>query len=167
MAWFHPKTLLDKTYEIGILIKGFDGAVELLAGLFLLVVRPSTIGHLTHLITQAELGEDPHSRIATHILHYGENLARGRNMFAIWFLLTHGLIKVVLVVSLLRSKMWAYPFALVTLGLFIVYQLYEMAVKPSWGMAFLTVLDVGIVWLVWREWQQIKQGTHRSQTRAA
>lgn len=161
MAWFHPKTLLDKTYEIGILIKGFDGLVELIAGLFLLIVRPETIGHLTHLITQAELNEDPHSIVATHILHYGETLAKGHNIFAILFLLTHGLTKVVLVVCLLRAKLWAYPFALITLGIFILYQLYELSTKPTFGMAFLTVLDAVIIWLVWREWQQVKLGLHK------
>lgn len=156
MAWFHPKTLLDKTYEIGILIKGIDGFVELVAGLFLLIVRPATIGHWTHLITQAELNENAHNVIATHVLHYGESLARGRNVFAIAFLLTHGIIKLVLVISLLRGKMWAYPFALVTLGLFVVYQAYELVVKTTFGMSFLTALDLLIIWLVWREWQQVK-----------
>ena len=156
MAWFHPKTLLDKTYEIGIFIKGFDGLVELIAGLFLLIVRPSTIGHWTHAITQAELAENPHSFIATHVLHYGNSLAHGRNTFAIIFLLLHGIIKVTLVVALLRNKPWAYPFAIGALGLFIVYQVYELVTKPTFGMAFLTVLDALIIWLVWREWHQVK-----------
>ncbi len=155
MAWFHPKTLLDKTYEIGIFIKGFDGLVELIAGLFLLIVQPATIGHWTHSIAQAELGED-HGFIATHVVHYGESLSHGRNAFAITFLLLHGIIKVALVAALLRNKPWAYPFAIVALGLFIAYQAYELVVKPTFGMAFLTVLDALIIWLVWREWNQVK-----------
>lgn len=160
MAWFHPRTLLDKTYEIGILIKGFDGAVELIAGLFLWIVRPETIGRWTHYVTQAELAENPHSFIATHVLHYGETLAKGENTFAILFLLTHGLVKVGLVAALLRNKMWAYPWAMVALTLFLAYQLYELATKPTFGMAFLTVLDAIIIWLVWREWgQQTRQAS--------
>ncbi|MGF7229438.1 MAG: DUF2127 domain-containing protein [Candidatus Saccharibacteria bacterium] len=157
MAWFHPKTLLDKTYEIGILIKGVDGFFETVAGLFLLIIRPETIGHWTRLITQTELEENPHNLVATHVLHYGQSLAHGRNIFAIAFLLTHGIIKLVLVVSLLRAKMWAYPFALITLGLFVLYQVYELIVHATFGMGFLTVLDLFIIWLVWREWQQVQR----------
>ena len=153
MAWFHPKSLLDKTYEIGIVIKGIDGLTEFAGGLLLWLVPGSTILHFVTWLTRSELREDPHDFLATHLLHYGQTLAGGHHLFAILFLLTHGLIKLVLVVALLRNLAWSYPFALATLGIFIVYQLYELAVKPTFGMAILTVFDVLIVWLVWREWQ--------------
>jgi uncharacterized membrane protein len=156
MTLFRPKTLFDKVYEIGIFIKGFDGVLELIGGSLLLFVSPAGIGKITSLLTQHELTQDPHDFIATHILHYGHSLAVGHNLFAALFLLTHGLVKVVLVTCLLLNKLWAYPFALATLGLFLVYQLYEMIVSPSFGMAFLTILDAVIIGLVWREWQKVK-----------
>lgn len=165
MTWFHPKSLLDKTYEIGILIKGIDGLSEFVAGMLLWLVPPHAVIRLTTWLTHDELQQDPHDFFATHILHYGQHLATGHNTFAILFLLTHGLIKIVLVVALLRNLKWSYPFALVTLGLFIVYQIYEMIVKPTFGMAFLTVLDSVIVWLVWREWQKYQQ-LHTAKTKS-
>lgn len=154
--WFHPRSLLDKTYEIGILIKGFDGAMELLGALFLFVVPSSAINHLTHALVDTELTNDPHSFIATHVLHFGTELAKGHNTFAVLFLLTHGAVKVGLVLALLRQKLWAYPLALVALSAFLVYQGYLLITKASLGMAFLTVLDTLIIWLVWREWKKIK-----------
>lgn len=157
MSWFKPTSLLDKTYEIGIIIKGIDGVLELIGGVLVLVVKPHTIDSIARFLTQHELSRDPHDFVATHILAYGQELKRGSTAFAAAFLLTHGLVKVVLVTSLLRNKMWAYPFAIITLGLFIVYQLYRMAVQPTFGMAFLTVLDAVIVWLIWREWNQVKR----------
>ena len=166
MPLFHPKTLLDKTYEVGIAIKGFDGVLELIGGTLLLIVSPATIGHLTTTLTQHALTEDPHDFIATHVLHYGTKLAAGHNVFAALFLLTHGLVKVVLVTCLLLNKLWAYPFALVTLSLFLIYQLYEMIVAPSLGMGFLTVLDAVIIWLVWREWQNVKSERNHQNQRA-
>lgn len=156
MAWYHPKTLFDKTYEVGIIIKGIDGLFELLGGLVLLLVSPHTFGRLATWLTHGELDQDPHDFIAVHILHTGQQLAAGRNWFAIAFLLTHGIVKVVLVVALLRNKLWAYPFAFVALGLFLVYQVYELVLQVTAGMALLTVLDVIIIWLVWREWQKVK-----------
>ena len=37
--------------------------------------------------------------------------------------------------------------------LFLIYQVYILVVSPSFGMAFLSVLDVIIIGLVYREWQ--------------
>jgi len=154
--WFHPRSLLDKTYEIGILIKGFDGTVELLGALLLFVVPSSTIKHLTHALVDTELTNDPHNFIATHVLHFGTELAKGHNTFAILFLLTHGAVKVGLVLALLRQKLWAYPLALVALSVFLVYQVYLLVTKASLGMGILSVFDAFIIWLVWREREKIK-----------
>jgi uncharacterized membrane protein len=157
MAWFSPRSLFDKTYEIGIVIKGIDGAFELIGGLLLALVPGSAIMHLTRYLTQNELANDPHDFVATHIAHYGTQLSGGHNVFAILFLLTHGAVKVVLVVALLRQKVWAYPWALVALILFLAYQMWLLVTKPTFVMAFLTVLDAVIIWLVWREWHKIRE----------
>ncbi|HKU18680.1 MAG TPA: DUF2127 domain-containing protein [Candidatus Saccharimonadales bacterium] len=156
MAWFHPRSLLDKTYEIGIIIKGIDGSLELLGGLLLVLVPGSVFLRLARFLTQTELANDPHDFFATHILRYGAQLAAGRNVFAILFLLTHGAVKVGLVIALLRQKHWAYPWAIGALTLFLVYQLYLLVTKPTLFMAFLSVLDATIIWLVWREWQKLR-----------
>src|SRR5690349_16914706 len=124
MAWFKPTTLLDKTYELGILIKGIDGVLELIGGVAVLVTPPSVVDSLVNRVTQHELQIDPNDFIASHIAQFGHEFAHGNHLFAALFLLSHGLVKVVLVVSLLRNYRWAYPFAVVTLGAFLAYQLY-------------------------------------------
>ncbi|HZL08182.1 MAG TPA: DUF2127 domain-containing protein [Candidatus Dormibacteraeota bacterium] len=158
MPLFHPKTLLDKAYEIGILIKGIDGVLELVGGALVLLLNPHTITNITNFLTQDALQENPHNIIATHVLKLGNHLAGGHNFFAAAFLLTHGLVKVVLVACLLLNKLWAYPWALGVLGLFLVYQAYLLVTKPTFGMAFLTVLDIVIIGLIYREWQQVRRG---------
>lgn len=159
MPWFHPKTLLDKTYEIGILIKGFDGVVELIGGVLVLVLSPGAILNITNFFAQEFLEKNPHNFIGNHIEKAGHHLASGQTTFAALFLLTHGLVKVVLVTCLLLNKLWAYPYALVALGLFLVYQLYLLVTRPTFGMAFLTVLDAVIIYLVYREWQKVRAST--------
>lgn len=156
MPLFHPKTLLDKAYEIGIVIKGIDGVLELVGGILVLALNPHTITNVTNFLTQDALQENPHNIIATHVLKLGNHLAGGHNIFAAAFLLTHGLVKVVLVTCLLLNKLWAYPWAIGVLGLFLAYQAYLLVTAPTFGMGFLTVLDIVIIWLVYREWQQIR-----------
>ena len=156
MAFFKPTTLLDKFYEIGILIKGVDGLVELLSGLLLLIVPPHVIQNITYALTRGELAQDPHDFFATHLAHAGAHLAEGHNAFVVAFLLIHGAVKVGLVTALLLNKLWAYPVGIVLLGLLLLYQVYDLVTKPTIGMALLSVLDAAIVWLVWREWQRAK-----------
>ncbi len=153
MPWFHPKTLLDKTYEIGLFLKGFNGTFELIGGILVLTLSPHSINSITHFLTADALQESPHNFIAMHIAKAGAHLAAGHNFYAAAFLLTHGLVKVVLVVCLLLNKLWAYPWALVILTIFLIYQVYQLVVAPSFGFAFLTVLDIFILWLINREWQ--------------
>lgn len=156
LHFFKPKTLLDKFYEIGILIKGIDGTFELIGGILLLTLSSGTIMHITHWLVDAELTENPHSFIGKHVLHAGTQLAHGHNLFAALFLLTHGAVKVGLVVCLLLNKPWAYPVGLIVLGLLLLYQIYQLLTTPSFGMVFLSVLDVLIMWLIWREWRQVQ-----------
>ncbi len=164
MTIFHPQTLLDKTYEIGIVIKGIDGVLELIGGILVLSLSANAITGITHFLTESALQSNPHNYIATHIAKAGHNLAAGHNYFAAAFLLTHGLVKVVLVTCLLLNKLWAYPWALVILTLFLVYQVYQLITAPTFSMAFLSVLDVIIIFLVYREWQKVKTEPSKSST---
>lgn len=156
MERFRPHSLLDKAYEIGIVIKGIDGVLEFIGGILVLALSPGAVNGITKLLTQHELREDPHDFIATHVLKFGHNLAHGHNYFAAAFLLTHGTVKIVLVTCLLLNKLWAYPWALAVLGLFLIYQLYQVATNPTFGMIFLSILDAVIIWLIYREWSQVR-----------
>lgn len=157
MPLFRPQTLLDKAYEIGIIIKGIDGLLEVVGGLLVLTISPHTITGITQFLTQDALEDNPHNFIAVHIARAGHHLAAGHNLFAAAFLLTHGLVKVVLVACLLLNKLWAYPWALGVLGLFLVYQIYLLITQPGPGIALLSALDAVIIWLIWREWQQVRR----------
>ena len=63
---------------------------------------------------------------------------------------------VLIVVGLFRRERWAYPVAFVFLGGFVVYQVYRMTYAPSVGLALLTVFDLFIIWLTWREYRRMK-----------
>jgi uncharacterized membrane protein len=145
---------LDRTFTVGLVLKAADGVVEIIAGVLLLFITPSTIGRIARAVTAHELGEDPHDRLAHYILHTTEHLSSGTTLFGAAYLLSHGVSKVVLVALVLGNKLWAYPWLMVLLGVFIVYQLYVLIfVRFSWGLTALTVFDAVLVWLTWREYQ--------------
>lgn len=68
-------------------------------------------------------------------------------------MLIHGLVKVVLVWAVLKNRLWAYPWLIGFLIAFILYQAYELIVNFSWVLLALTVFDVVIILLTWREYQ--------------
>jgi uncharacterized membrane protein len=150
---FKPQDWLDRVFEIGIIAKGVNGAIELLGGLLLLFVTPEWIRHLAVSVTRVELSEDPHDFIATHLLHTTNGLTGNAVLFGAVYLLTHGAVKVVLVVALLLNKVWAYPWAIIVLLVFIGYQLYRISLTPTGGLIALTIFDVLIVLLTWREYR--------------
>lgn len=154
MSWFKPRDLLDRTFEVSIIAKGLDGMVELVGGLLLLLVTPATINHVVTTITQRELSEDPHDFIASHVLHLSSGLTGPAVRFAAAYLLLHGIVKIVLVVALLRTKLWAYPWMIGFLVVFIVYQLYRIALTPTAWLIALTIFDAFVAWLTWREWRK-------------
>jgi uncharacterized membrane protein len=67
--------------------------------------------------------------------------------------LSHGIVKLFLVVGLLRNKLWAYPAAIVVFVLFIAYQLYRLSSAPSPLLVLLTVFDVVVIGLTWHEYR--------------
>ena len=71
---FKPKDTLDRVFEIGIILKGLNGLAELVGGLLLLFVTPSSINRLVAQLTQGELSEDPHDVIAHYLLHTASGL---------------------------------------------------------------------------------------------
>ena len=131
----------DRVYMLTVAIKGFDGLIELLAGIVLLVA-PSELHKLMH-------------QLAQYIAHVDTDVTRGGLTIVILFLIVHGIVKLALVYALLRRILWAYPYALGVLVLFLIYQLYVCIVQPSVSMIVFAALDAIIVWVVWGEWRKL------------
>jgi uncharacterized membrane protein len=154
MPWFRPQDLLDQTFEIGIILKGLDGVLEVIGGLLLLVVSPATIDRVVTSLTQHELSEDPHDFLATHLLKTAHGLTGSAVLFGAVYLLAHGVVKVILVAALLKNQLWAYPWMVTFLAVFIVYQVYRLRLQASVGLAALTIFDAAIAWLTYREYRK-------------
>ncbi|WP_285116474.1 DUF2127 domain-containing protein [Leifsonia sp. fls2-241-R2A-40a] len=146
-------SLLDRTFFVSLVLKGLDGVLELLAGVALLFISPDKIAAVTRALTLHELHEDPHDPIANALVRYTSSLSVSATLFGAIYLLAHGVVKVILVLAVLRGKLWAYPWLIGFLVAFIGYQAYELVVHFSWGLAALTAFDIFIVVLTVREYR--------------
>jgi len=151
---FKPKTRLDKAFEVGILLKALDGSIEIIAGILLLFINVSTINRVATYLTQEELSQDPHDYIANHILQAAHHVSHGSLIFGSVYLLAHGLIKVVLIVEILRNRLWAYPGLIIITSAFMLYQIYQFGYSHSITLLLLTIFDGVVVWLTALEYRK-------------
>jgi uncharacterized membrane protein len=143
-------------FDISVISKGVDGALEIVGGALLCLVSPAYIHSLVRLLTQHELSEDPHDRLARYLLQAAQYLSADAQMFAAVYLVWHGLVKVGLVIALLQQRFWAYPAAIGAFVLFLVYQLYRYAQTRSAGLLVLSVVDVFVIVITWFEYKRLR-----------
>ncbi|HKK27424.1 MAG TPA: DUF2127 domain-containing protein [Gemmatimonadota bacterium] len=150
---------LHRLFRIGTWLKGLDGLLELAGGTALLVLSRGQILRAAVFVTRRELSEDPGDPVANAILAAARHLAVDVRHFAAAYLLVHGAVKLVLVAGLLAERRRAFPVALAVLGAFVAYQVYRTFASGSLVLAGLTLVDIGIIALVAREWRVLERRT--------
>jgi uncharacterized membrane protein len=148
--------LTDRAFHISLLLKGLDGLLECIGGVFLLLIKPEQITHWAKSLTEGELSRDSHDFIANHILKSAHELTGASLIFGALYLLSHGVVKLVLVVEVLRNHLWAYVALIAVTALFVVYQVYRIIDKFSLSLFLLTLFDLLIIYLTQKEYRRHK-----------
>jgi uncharacterized membrane protein len=148
------RSALDRTFRISVGLKGVDGALEIVGGLLLLFVAPATLQSWARSLTAHELAEHPNDFVARHLLDSASQLSHSTTLFGAIYLLSHGIAKLVLVIALLRGQLWAYPWLMALLGVFIVYQLYRLSYRFTIGLTLLTAFDIFVLILTALEYRK-------------
>lgn len=147
------RRLLHWLFEAGTLTKGINALMELVSGISIAFIGPGHLAAWMTALTQHELVEDPQDIVANALLHLAQGLSVSTQMFYAWYLASHGVVKLVLVIGLWRKKPWAYPASIAALAAFIVYQLYRYSFTQSPFLLALTVFDVLFMALVFNEYR--------------
>lgn len=148
---------IHQIFQISVLLKGAHAVIECVGGLGLALVNTNSIVALVNAMTQEELVEDPGDFVATHLFSMAQDFSVNSKQFYAFYLLSHGIVKLGLVIGLLKNQLWSYPASLVVLGLFIVYQLYRYLYAQSVGLILLTVLDLVVMGLIWHEYRLVRR----------
>ena len=143
-------------FRLSIFFKGALSLTEIAAGIAALLISPASIGAFIVTISQNALLEDPDAFLATHALALGQQFSSTPQIFLAFYFLSRGIIKLGLVVALLKNKLWAYPAALIVLGLFMIYQTYQFTIGHSLWLLALTLFDVIVMWLIWHEYNMAR-----------
>lgn len=149
----------DTAYKVGVGIKGFDGLVELVVGIWLIFAP-----HVPHRLLQSAAQEaHEHNGTIFHfiekqVIHLDAQITGKVLAFIIVFLIIHGVVKLVLVYCLFRKIHRVYPYALGVLLVLFGIQVSPLFRNPADVSLWLfTILDAIIIYLVWGEYQDIKE----------
>lgn len=148
-----PRRSVHDLFEIGVVLKGLNALLEFGLGILFLFVNVSAI--VQQLIAN-ELVEDPDNFLANHLQTLAGTLSPHAQFYSALYLISHGVVKAILVVGLLRGQIWAYPASLAVLALFVLYQVAQIVLVHSVSMLALTLFDLAVMWLIWKEYEYVK-----------
>ncbi|MEK7080258.1 MAG: DUF2127 domain-containing protein [Patescibacteria group bacterium] len=151
------RKVIDRTFEISVLLKAFFGFFEILGGILFSISDRFIMNNFIISMAQQEIAEDQNDLIANFLIKSANNLANGTQVFAVVYLIFHGVINIFLAVFLLKNKTWAYPWSMALFSLFIIYQVYRYFHTYSFELLFLMLFDVFIVFIIWLEYKRKKK----------
>jgi uncharacterized membrane protein len=151
-----------RMFEIALVLKGLNGIVELVGGALALFVPLRTVNQLVLWLTASEIENDPNDWLANTLIDAAEKLSMGTKAYASFYLLAHGAVKVFLVYSLWRQKIWAFPVGLSLIGALVCYSIYRFTHTHAVSLLFFAAIDLIIMWFVWREYLVRRQPAMRN-----
>ena len=139
-------------FKISIFLKGINAVGEIFGGIFIWFASKAFLITFILNVFQNELSDDPKDYVANFIVNSASTLAVSSQYFLAIYLFLHGVVKVFLIISLFKKKLWAYPASITVFSVFIVYQLYRYYFTHSIWILALTLFDILIVLLAGHEY---------------
>ncbi|MDE2091681.1 MAG: DUF2127 domain-containing protein [Gammaproteobacteria bacterium] len=155
---------LHRLFWVSILVKGLDGVLETIGGILVLLASRADLFNIVIFLTAPELAEDPGDLVANYLRHVILNLSSNTKYFASVYLLFNGVVKVLLMIGILRGKLWSYRMALGFIAIFVGYQLYRFSHTHSLVLLGFMLFDVLTLYLIWREYR-LRSRAFRPQVR--
>jgi uncharacterized membrane protein len=134
---------IHRIFVVSILAKGIHALIEIAGGLALTFTSTDTIARWLNEV-------DRHAWLARHF-------PASEQGFYAFYLLSHGLVKSVLVIGLLREKLWAYPASFAVFGAFIAYQLYRYSYTHDVALILLSIFDLFVIALAVHEYRLLRE----------
>ena len=158
MEYETPRTE-HTVYELffwSLLLKGGISVAEVIVGIALLLIpAPAIIAFVQGF--GAWLSGYSDSAVTMKLVGELSAFGAGSALFVAFYLLSRGLIKCALIGALLKNILWAYPASLIALGLLLIYQAYEIFTHGSVFVIAISLFDIVVMYLIWREWNIVKR----------
>jgi uncharacterized membrane protein len=139
---------IHQLFVVSIVLKGLHALIEIIGGIALYFFKTDTIVHWLY----AKAGESNDL-----VAHFARTFTGKEHHFYAFYLVSHGLVNLAIVIALLSRRLWAYPATFAVLIAFMAYQLYRYTYTHDMGLVALTVLDLIVLGLAWHEYELVKR----------
>lgn len=145
---------IHEIFVISLILKGINSSLQIVGGTLLLFTNK--VNSFISYLIDSEMLENPDDIFSKSIEHILVYISNHSHLYVSFYLLSHGIIKLILVISLLKNKLWAYPATVATVIFFIIYQLYRLSFGYSLFLILLTIFDLFVIWLTLHEYKITK-----------
>lgn len=150
-----PRTF-SLLFKLGMVWRITYGVLRILFGLVLLRFIGVTFADLLFDLFKHEVSRDPRSGIF-HFLH---TILQTHSFTVTYFIASYmffwGAVDIILSLSLLYRKMWAFPVSMILIILFIVYAIFRFTQTHSLVLLSVIIFDFIILALIYREYEVAK-----------
>lgn len=150
-----PEKKRSLLFLVLLVAKTIFATSQTVLGFLLLFPQKSTIISILGYYAKEEILEDPKDYIARKITEYAVHFLINTQLFIALYLITHGLIKLMLLYGVYKQKLFVYPLAGGVFLAFAIYQIYEYIRTLSLGYLFLVILDFVFIALMIYEYKTL------------
>lgn len=143
---------LHNLLSYAIFIKGLSGLLEFAGSMVLFFIASRPVTFTMNILFSFVLAHDPDDPIANLVIKLLGEMSKSTRLFGATVLLIFGLINLFLVIAIWKEKFWIYPSAAIVIMFLIVYQIFRFSHTGSIALFLLTLLDILIVFLLFREY---------------
>ncbi len=143
---------IHQLFVVSVALKGLHALIEIAGGIALALFNTDAIVRWLY-----AAGEGRPDWIEETLARFARTFTGQEHHYYVWFLVSHGLINLALVIGLLRGKLWAYPATFAVLSLFIAYQLYRFTYTHDIGLILLQRARRLVMALAWHEYGLVKR----------
>lgn len=145
----------EKIFMAGMWWRMVYGILRILFGLAVLKVVGMPLVDVVTTLMGHELVEDPNDMLYVFFSH----ILAGHPLYISYFFSIYfifwGILDVVLSYNLIKHRLWAFPASFILIGSFILYESVRFAGNHSLILFSAMLIDISILWLVWREYKRL------------
>lgn len=146
-------------FKGSVLIKGFISLGEIVVGAVLLFIPSQKLVYLGDLVVASGLVGSSGGSLAIRVGDAAAMLSTIGTLFIGIYLLSRGGVKLALIVAMLKNIVWAYPWSLGVLGVFVAYQIVELFKTHSLAILAITLFDFVVMYFIWKEWGVVRKNS--------
>jgi uncharacterized membrane protein len=143
---------IHQLFQISVALKGLHAIVEIAGGIGLAFFNTDAIIRWLY-----STGEGKPDWVEHTLTKFANAFTGQEHDYYVFFLVSHGVVNMALVVGLLREKLWAYPATIAVLVLFIAYQLFRFTHVHDPGLILFSLLDLIVIALAWHEYRLLRR----------